>query len=203
MNIYHKIYLMLCCLLFPQFTFASCANNPLECKKSAIKEFSEFNLDQYSKWSWLSGYEYSGLHWNQFISVYTNIATREYKNNYAMYIKEFLDDDDEDEEEEPALTPQQKGYMLYPTGTVFVKENYLADAGKPGQLVSVTVMVKHESGFDEEGGNWEYLQFSATGQLVFRGDSKNPAARTVCAGCHINVKERDNVFSTILSSSLQ
>jgi hypothetical protein len=142
-------------------------------------------------WPRLTGFEYSGLHWNQFISVYTNIGEATYKNNYMEYIAWYEDPDDE--ENEPV-------YTKYPEGAVILKENFSSESGRPGMPISVTAMIKRGSDYDPGKGNWEYLQFDAQGKIILQGNSNNSVVSKNCANCHGHVESRDYVFSQIFST---
>ena len=143
-------------------------------------------------WKRMTGFEYSGLHWDQFVVVYTNKGDAVYKHNFLEYSAWFDDPDDEDNE--PV-------YKKYPEGTTFVKENYKITKGKPGDFDSATVMIKRYAGFDPDGGNWEYMQFDRKGKLILRGNAGNKLVNTTCANCHTNVDQRDFIFSNIFSGS--
>lgn len=144
-----------------------------------------------SRWSRLTGFEYSGLHWNQFISVYTNTGETTYKNNYMEYITWF--EDPEDEDNNPV-------YAKYPEGAIILKENFSAESGKPGTPISVTAMIKRGKDYDPGKGNWEYLQFDAKGNILLQGNSSNSAVSENCANCHSHVENRDYIFSQIFSN---
>ena len=197
-----KLILALSVTLFVSSVAAECDTNQTHCRPVAIKNFTEFGVDKYTDWIWLTGYEPSGLHWNQFISLSLNKGLDVYKNNYSLYLESFLsdDDDDDDDDEDDA---NKKNFMRYPVGTTFVKENYISVKGKPGPLALITVMSKRDPGFDPSGGDWEYLQFDGLGKLIMRGSAKNKAISVTCAECHKNVAERDFVFSTMLSIPLK
>jgi hypothetical protein len=191
--------LMLSMSLYQPIAQASCVAAAQECRVNAIKGHEELGLNNYVSWAWLTGYEASGLHWNQFISLSMNKGIKEYKKNYALYLQSFLEDDDDEDEDEEETSATQSKYKTYPVGTTIVKENYLSDQGKPGDLSSVTVMHKREKGFDTGAGDWEYFQFGSDGQLFFRGGSKKLVVKHSCHSCHMNVAERDFVFATMLS----
>lgn len=148
-------------------------------------------------WSRLTGFEYSGLHWQQFVSIYVNKGANIYRDNYLAYLSLYRDEDDDDDEEEEETTDTFQEYEL---GTIFLKENYLAHAGKPGQPSSLTIMIKRKPGFDVKGGNWEYLQTDIKGDVIMQGNSTNPQIKQACSECHANMAERDYVFSTFLTS---
>ncbi len=144
-----------------------------------------------SQWLRLTGFEYSGLHWNQFISVYTNTGEETYKNNYLQYIRWYEDPDDE--ENKPV-------YTTYPEGAVILKENFASENGKPGMPISVTAMIKRGNNYDPSNGNWEYLQFDAKGNILLQGNSSNELVAETCANCHRHVDGRDYIFSQIFST---
>ena len=146
------------------------------------------------EWLRLTGFELSGLHWEQFVVVYTNEGDKTYRHNFVQYSAWF--DDPEDEDNEPQ-------YRQYPIGTVLIKENYSIAQGKPDKPVSITAMVKQKEGFNSEGGDWEYIQFDHTGKLLLRGSGKDPYVSKTCASCHENVSDRDFIFSNIYSSASQ
>ena len=167
-----------------------------DCKVNPLKDFNEYGLNNYTQWPWITGYQISGLHWNQFVTVFINGSADIYKNNYAGYLEQFLEEDDEDEDEDEESVLK---FGSYPAGTVVAKENYSSSDGKPGDLVSITVMVKQEAGFDTKRGDWEYLWFSPQGKVLMRGNSSNPAIEAACSSCHGNVADRDYLFSTSFS----
>jgi len=144
------------------------------------------------KWNRMTGFEYSGLHWQQFIVVYTNIGERVYKHNFLQYSAWF--DDPEDEDNEPQ-------YQSYPSGTSFIKENYKMINGKPDKIESLTVMLKRDPGFNSDGGDWEYLQFNKDGVKMISGSGKDKQVNNTCASCHESVAERDYIFSNFYSGT--
>ncbi len=148
--------------------------------------------DYRNTWTRLTGFEFSGLHWNQFITVYTDKGEETYQNNYLQYIT-WYEDPDEFEELPP--------YADYSVGATILKENFSVEAGKPGAPLSVTAMVKHEPGYDAANGDWEYLQFDANGRVLLRGNSSNPQVEENCANCHRHVANRDYIFSQVYSAS--
>lgn len=150
--------------------------------------------DYQKKWQRMTGFEHSGLHWEQFVVVYTNKGSAVYKHNFLQYSAWF--DDPEDEDNEPQ-------YQTYPTGTAFIKENYKIANGKPHDFTSVTVMIKRKPGFNPAGGDWEYLQFNQNGKQIIRGKGSDQNVNNVCADCHSNVAQRDFIFSNIYSGASQ
>lgn len=148
------------------------------------------------KWSRLTGFEYSGLHWQQFVSIYVNKGEDIYRKNYLAYLALYRSDDDDVQEEDTTIDIFQE----YELGTIFLKENYLSNEGKPSHPSSLTIMIKRKPGYDEMGGNWEYLQSDINGNVLMQGNSTNPKIKKVCSECHANMAERDYVFSTFLSA---
>ncbi|NKI17802.1 cytochrome P460 family protein [Spongiibacter sp. KMU-166] len=144
-----------------------------------------------SSWARLSGFEYSGLHWNQFIILYSNIGQEVYKENYLQYITWFEDPDDDDN------TPE---YSSYPEGTVILKENFASKQGKPNAAISVTAMIKKPAGYDSANGDWEYLQFGPDGTVLLQGAASKPYVEQQCGACHRSVADRDYVFAHVFSA---
>ncbi|WDE01284.1 cytochrome P460 family protein [Thalassomonas actiniarum] len=150
--------------------------------------------DYRKKWSRLTGFEFSGLHWNNYVVIYVNKGTDIYRDNYIEYLRVYQnEDDDEDEDEEAAEDKYFKGYEV---GTIFLKENYTVKNGIPHQPTSLTLMVKKPPGYAPTGGDWEYTQFAPNGDLMMRGNNTNVDIYQSCAKCHENMQERDYVFST-------
>lgn len=80
--------------------------------------------------------------------------------------------------------------LPYPKGTILVKESYDSDDGEKGKLKDLTIMVKRESGYDSENGDWEYLSVSATQKIKSQGPIK------MCINCHKAAESDDYVFSS-------
>lgn len=156
-------------------------------------------IGKYRKsWHRLSGFEYSGLHWNQFIILYMNQSPGIYRHNYNRYLDEFSEDDWDDEgmEERGPGT----GFRSYPPGTIFIKENFQVSEGRPAAAVSLTIMKKHEPGYDPERGDWEFIQSDLEGKILNRGKASDPQIRATCSDCHANIADRDFIFSTFFSA---
>lgn len=153
------------------------------------------------KWMRVTGFELSSLHWNQFVTVFLSNSPEIYRANYLEYLRESQDDYDDEDEDEDA--PSKSNYTLYPVGTVIAKEGYTSHKGKPGAPTFLVLMKKHDKGYDDENGNWEYLQFAPDGQPLLRGSAKDPQVMAQCAGCHINVAERDYIFTTFFSGTIR
>ena len=173
--------------------------NPFHVMPFALPKSNGHSYTDYRKnWSRLTGFEYSGLHWKQFVAIFVNKGADIYRENYLAYLSLYRDeDDDEDEEEEDAA---EQVFKAYPDGTIFLKENYLAHQGKPGEPSSLTLMIKRQAGFDTQGGDWEYLQSDVAGNTIMQGSSQDPEIKNACADCHMNMAERDYIFSTFLTS---
>jgi len=166
------------------------------------KADSDLYKDYRKNWSRLTGFEYSGLHWKQFVAIFANKGADIYRENYLAYLSIYRDDDDEDEDEEYSEDESPDAFKEYELGTIFLKENYQASNGKPGEPLSLTMMIKREAGFDSNGGDWEYLQTDVMGDVIMQGDSNNPMIQSSCSNCHANMAERDYIFSTFLTTKL-
>ncbi|MBL8993416.1 MAG: cytochrome P460 family protein [Spirochaetia bacterium] len=144
----------------------------------------------------ITGFEYSGLHWNQGVVVYINKHVDAYWENYKLYIEQLEEED----------RSRKFNFKKYPVGTVLVKENF--NLGKGTQKVPIsaqtaTVMVKREVGYDKEGNDWEYVRFNTKGKVLLDGNSKDPAVKRSCYDCHRNVEARDYVFSTFYKNPVK
>ncbi len=149
----------------------------------------------------LTGFEYSGLHWNQFISIYVNQSSEIYINNYFKYLKEYhYEFDDEFVDDMKKINQSMPtDFKKYPVGTVFIKENYTSQEGSPTKAENLTIMIKHRPGYDPENGDWEYLLNDLDGQIIMRGKMSAPEINSNCANCHNNIRDRDFIFSTFYS----
>ena len=79
----------------------------------------------------------------------------------------------------------------FPAGSVIVKEKLASKASANPQLL--TVMIKHEKGYNERSGDWEYMVTDGTGAKVEgRGMMEN------CQSCHVGQKKTDYLFRTYL-----
>ncbi len=172
--------------------------NPFHVMPFALPKGSNQSYAGYRKnWSRLTGFEYSGLHWKQFVTIFVNKGADIYRENYLAYLSLYRDEDDDDEDEDEET---EQAFKAYPDGTIFLKENYLAKQGKPGEPSSLTLMIKRQAGYDQQGGNWEYLQSDVNGNIIMQGNSQDPDIKSACADCHLNMAERDYIFSTFLTS---
>jgi hypothetical protein len=80
----------------------------------------------------------------------------------------------------------------FPVGSVIVKGKLPArDSAKPE---ITTVMVKHEAGYDEANGNWEFFVTDGDAKRVLRANTAQ------CQSCHRGVADSDYVFRTYQGS---
>lgn len=149
--------------------------------------------DYRDHWARLTGFEFSGLHWNHFVVVYVNKGAKIYNDNYFEYVNTFLEDDwgaEESEEEEVS-------FRTYEQGTIFLKEHYTSVGGKPTDTSFVTLMEKMEPGYDSGFGDWRYVWIDGrSGTILQDGNSNNESLYKSCIECHANMAERDYVFAT-------
>ncbi|CAM2005388.1 cytochrome P460 family protein [Acanthopleuribacter pedis] len=152
------------------------------------EELKAMIADYRTKWTRVSGLQFSGMHWGQSVLVYINQKPEIYKHNHLTYLREF-EEFDEDEEYE---------YTPYPVGTILLKENFLVNLAEKTQPLTQTIMIKREAGYDKEMGDWEYVQISQDGKLIVRGaGSRDAAVAAVCGNCHKNLSNRDYIFHTV------
>ena len=78
--------------------------------------------------------------------------------------------------------------LPYPAGAIIVKESYKNSGGSKGDLTSITIMVKRESGYDAENGNWEYIML--TPKMKVQGQGRLSG----CISCHL-AADNDFVFT--------
>ena len=185
------------------FSFSSTYANPTS-EASSGSPFDIFPFDAPSskgvdlanyrnQWNRLTGFEYSGLHWKQFIVVYSNIGKSVFRHNYITYLNQ-IEAEEEEEDFEGA-------FKKYAVGSVLIKENYGSDHGKPGDPQTLTIMIKRTPGYDADFGDWEYLQSNVKGKFLVQGNSQNFVVKKTCLECHANVAERDYIFSSFYSES--
>jgi hypothetical protein len=86
------------------------------------------------------------------------------------------------------------GARTFPEGSIIVKEKWTQDL-EPNDNVDgvhlngLGIMVKRAQGFDDEGGNWEYLYMDTSGTIT-----REQKQLEHCRACHMSVPERDAVF---------
>lgn len=165
------------------------AFNPFLVKPFKVPERLTKDANNYrGSWKRVTGFELSGLHWNQFIVVYTNLGDKVYRQNYLTYIQAYEEDAEED-----------AVYATYPEKTIFIKENYSGAKGHPDTPLTLTTMIKREAGYDTENGNWEYIQSLPNGKIIMQGKASDPQINQMCGSCHINMSSRDYIFSSFYS----
>ena len=178
----------------PKNPFAMAIFNP---SKANIPLYGDYR----AKWSRMTGFELSSLHWNQFVAIFINQSPEVYRNNYVEYLRTSQDDYDEEEDEDENGDPKPSKFKQYPVGTMLAKEGYSSHKGKPGEPTFLVIMKKREKGYDPASGNWEYMQFAPDGTTMLRGKGSEPTIAKLCSGCHINVADRDYIFSSFFSGS--
>jgi hypothetical protein len=79
----------------------------------------------------------------------------------------------------------------FPVGSVIVKEKLPDKSSQTPELL--TVMIKHEKGFNPATGDWEFMVVDGNGTKVeSRGKLKN------CQGCHLARPQTDYIFRSYL-----
>jgi hypothetical protein len=145
--------------------------------------------DYRQEWTRLTDLQPSGLHWQQGIVIYSNRGGEIYRENHVRQQRD-LEEGERDGQ-------QNSQFDTYADGTVLLKENYFLAPGGHTKPASVTVMLKREKGYDPAMGDWQFVQFDASGQITLNGNSKDQQVQNACGFCHRGVAERDYVFSTI------
>jgi hypothetical protein len=76
----------------------------------------------------------------------------------------------------------------FPVGSIIVKEKLPTPTANPELM---TVMIKQQSGFNPESGDWEYLVLDPVkSSIVERGKLER------CNSCHLEKKDSDFIFRT-------
>ena len=198
-----KRLILIACLLFSLSAKADDNKyiNPYSVKLFQISEQLPQLRNYRQSFQRLTGFEHSGLHWNRFIAVYINDNSQAYINNYFQNLRQFQYEFDEDFTDDMKNINQEipRGFKPYPAGTVLIKENYSGETGRPSKPVDLTIMIKHQAGYDPMNGDWEYILNSVGGEILLRGKGQDPAIQEACANCHQNISERDYIFSTFYS----
>ena len=87
---------------------------------------------------------------------------------------------------EVALKAVDSNSRVFPVGSIFVREKTSPTDSKPELLA---VMIKRESGFNPDGGDWQFL--------LTDGEKKKVKVRQKsgeCLNCHYRQRENDFVF---------
>jgi hypothetical protein len=84
----------------------------------------------------------------------------------------------------------------FPVGSIIVKEKLPGKDSTSPELL--TVMIKREAGYDQAGGDWEYMALDGTGKTVqARGHLEK------CQACHVMVKDTDYVSRIYLPQEIR
>lgn len=125
----------------------------------------------------------SGIHSDRFITTYVSPNSRE------LYLKNLLRPQDLSQTPEATAKP-----IRFPQGTVIVKEKRLKMYDmKPHEL---GIMIKQQSGFSPETGDWQYAFFDQDGEFILGKSLRH------CAECHTRAKH-DHVFGTKRATKLE
>lgn len=151
-------------------------------------KYKDIIADYPKSWKRLSGYEYSALHWEQFVVIFMNKNQDVYANNHLEFIRIYEEDLDPEEDE--------IFFKNYPVGTVILKESFLNNHSRPTDALLLSGMIKREKGYDPKYGNWEYFQSTKQGQIIAHGNSTNKLVSTTCIDCHSNIEDKDFIFAT-------
>jgi hypothetical protein len=146
--------------------------------------------DYRSRWAQLSRIAVSGMHWNQWVIVYSNLGEAPYHHNQQLWWNQ------EQASGWADGSQQAVDYTHYQPGTVLLKEGFSGPAAHHLQPTFLALMVKHPPGYDAEYGDWEFIQSSPQGKVMVRGPMSAPGVAAACGNCHSNVADRDFVFST-------
>lgn len=155
--------------------------------------FAERLRDYRKKWTRISDFDLSGLHWNQYVTIYVNKDPEKYVQNFREYLRVYINSDGGDAD------TAKPAFQVYSTGTIFLKEHYQLENGRPGKPLNVAMMIKREKGYDPGAGDWQYVYFDINGNTITDGNSSNPVTHALCAKCHGNIGERDYIFSSFCS----
>jgi hypothetical protein len=88
-----------------------------------------------------------------------------------------------------------KEHPHFPVGAIIVREKLAAPDDVIPELIAV--MIKHEKGYNPQGGDWEYLTYKKSGNKEI---VKNNMMK--CQKCHNVVAQSDFVFSTALGQQM-
>ncbi|WP_081310425.1 cytochrome P460 family protein [Pseudoalteromonas luteoviolacea] len=189
-----RIMALLC--MSALFTVDTAGADPFKVYPFKIPEkYQEALKDYRTSWHRVTGFEHSGLHWQQFIVVFLNKDVRAYENNYLEYLRYYQDYDEEEEEEELA----DPKFRMYKPGTIVLKENFSSQSGAPHDALTITMMLKREKGYSKGYGDWEYVQFDKLGNIILAGKGSEPAIKHTCSNCHASIAERDFIFANFYS----
>jgi hypothetical protein len=83
--------------------------------------------------------------------------------------------------------------LIYPEGTVIVREKLESEAGAPEVL---TAMIKRKEGFNPEANDWEFLLISGDATKIKKREKTGE-----CQSCHSSVSRKDFVFDNYLPAT--
>lgn len=76
----------------------------------------------------------------------------------------------------------------FPRGSIIVKESYKNKSGSKGAMDNLTIMVKRESGYSSDYGDWEYIMAKPDGTITKQGRI------SMCISCHSKSQDKDYTF---------
>lgn len=146
--------------------------------------------DYRKSWRRLSNIAVSGLHWQQWVVVYSNQGGAVYRHNRDIVWAQQQGSGWSDVE--PA---KELGYQSFKPGTILIKEGFIGTAVglRPDFLA---IMIKRQPGFDAKHGDWEYIRSDPRGKVIMQGPLTSRQMGDACGNCHNNVQDRDFVFAT-------
>ena len=83
----------------------------------------------------------------------------------------------------------------FPKGAVIIKRKFERNSQNGAPILS-TIMIKRETGYNPEAGDWEFAVVSGDGKKV---EAMGKLAN--CMGCHASRRETDFVFRSYLPGS--
>ncbi len=86
------------------------------------------------------------------------------------------------------------GSFPHAEGSIFVKE---VTSPETLQVQMLTVMRK-VSGFNPDGGDWQYGMFERTDDGTFAGEWMSVEGAAMCSGCHLAAADKDFTFLSYL-----
>ncbi|MDA3939206.1 MAG: cytochrome P460 family protein [Spirochaetia bacterium] len=86
--------------------------------------------------------------------------------------------------------PVEFGNQAYPfpEGSIIVKESFENNKGSKGDLSNLTIMVKRESAYSSDYGDWEYIMTKPDGTISRQGQL------SMCIKCHAKSDYKDYTF---------
>lgn len=81
-----------------------------------------------------------------------------------------------------------KSAYPFPVGSIIVKEAYKNKSGSKGAMDNLTIMVKRESEYSSEHGDWEFIMAKPDGTI------KKQGRMSLCINCHARSENKDYTF---------